>query len=198
LFSRDQYQILSREGKIAFWVNAYTGWLLRVLTELPPGRATLPRFSSPFSNYKLVVLGGSHSLLEMQEEMWAEFKDERIFFVLADGTGYGPSFLKVPLETSEVEEVLKERTLQYVRNPSYVSLRKKELMLSAFLRDVKPFLFFNYGGSEIERKKSMGDEDIALINFLYQNAENEETRSALKQLNFKIQYLPADTRLKRA
>ncbi len=197
LAGAEEYQAWSREEKIALWVNTYTAWLLRILADLEPRRDVLLPIAPPFSDYRLVVLGEAYSLQEMQKKIWGEFRDERIFFVLANGTPAGPPFPEGFLTPARAEEALNRATAQYLKSPRNMELRKKELWLSSFLRDLAPFLVFNFGGSETP-KRSLGAGELALINFLYQHAEGEELRSGLKQLDFKIRYFPPDFTLKRA
>jgi len=197
LLSLEEYRGLSREEKISFWVNTYTTWLLRILADLEPGRSSLLPISPPFLNYRLQMFGEAYSLQEMQKKIWEEFRDERIFFLMANGTQAGVPFPQDFLTAPQTEETLNRVTIRYLRDPQNVELKKKELWLSPFLRDLAPFLMLNYGGSD-SRRKSFGGSDLALVNFIFQHAETEEIRSALKQLGFKIRYFPPDFTLKKS
>jgi hypothetical protein len=190
LLEEGEYRSWSREAKIAFWANSVFIWTLRLQAGLKVGGAAdLNR--PPFSNHRLFVLGKPFSAGEMEEEMLAEFKDERLLFLMNDEAWRRGTLMKRPLEPGGVEGVLNGVTDRYVRDPRHVTLKRKELWLSPFLKKVAPYCLFNYGGSEPgKKKKKFTREELALLTFLFHHAGNEETRSALEQFNYKIRYRP--------
>lgn len=198
LYDFENYRGLSREEKIAFWVNGYLTWLLRLFLDLPAEQETLSEEDAFFSGYKVVLLGNSYSLEEMQEEIWKLFKDERLFFVLPDGTMKAAPFPEAPLEAAQIESRLNESTLMFVRNPDNVRFQDKRLWLNPLFRKWAKRFLLNYGGSKAKKKKDLTEAEMAVINFLYQNAENEEMRSGLEAMDYRVYYLPPDNGLRKS
>ena len=192
------YQNWSREKRIEFWINTHTIWLLRILADLPPDQEKFQAESSAYQNYKLMILGRPYSLAGLADKVWTDFRDERLFFLLGRGTEVSPPLPETALEAVNLERDLHRGVLRFIRDPERVRLDGNRLYLSPFFKEVGDYFLFNYAGSKWLEKTRFKDRELAVLNFLYHHGENEETRSALERMNFKIEYLPINNQLKRA
>ncbi len=143
------------------------------------------------------MLGESFSLAGMQERIWREFKDERLLFLLPNGTVSSSPLPSDILEADEVETAALESTFIFTRDPGNVRFLKKRLWLHPMFKKWKKAFLLNYGGSTLKKAKDISPEELAVINFLYQHGENEEKRSALEALDFKVYYLPEKNELRK-
>jgi hypothetical protein len=197
LYPQDDYDSLKREEKLSFWLNSYMAWLSFVLSELPDDTVSLEGFREPLEEYRLVILGEALSLREIQEKIWTSFRDERILFVLPDGTRTGPGFSPKIFTSSVVEDDLKQGVLTFVRDPKNVVFKGKKLWLNPLLSEKASYFLLNYGNKEIGKKGRYSVEELAVLNFLYRSAEIAEIQTAFETKSYKIQYFPVDLTLRR-
>jgi len=198
LYPKEDYDSLKREEKLSFWLNTYMAWLSFVLSELPDDTVSLEGFSEPLKEYRFVVLGEALSLKEMQGKIWTSFRDERILFVLPDGTQTGPGFTPKIFTSSVVEDDLKQGVLSFVRDPKNVVFLGNKLWLNPLLSEKASYFLLNYGDRELGTKDRYSLEEMAVLNFLYRSAEVAEIQTEFETKRYKIQYFPVDLTLRRA
>lgn len=153
---------LSREEKIAFWINAYNALVLRTVVDHYPiaGKsAAYPQKSvrqvpGAFERLPHRVAGRTLTLDQIEQTVLAEFNDPRIFFALgrgAEGGGrlrseaYSAAKLETQLSEAAAECVNRQHCIQVDRQADKVvispifSWREKEFSAAYAEKAPKPF-----------------------------------------------------------
>ena len=198
LYETSQYEKITREEKISFWINSYIVWLLQILSDLPKEQKMLSHDAPELTKFKLVILGKDMSLRDIQSYIWSNFRDERLLFLMSEGTVSSPSIPTKVITKVNLDKVLNETIPQFIRNPANVLLYKRKLMLNPLFKERARWFVFNYGGSEGKQKKGISAEQVSVVSFLYFHADKEELKSGLEAMDFKIAYFPRNNTLRNA
>jgi hypothetical protein len=152
-----EYKKWTREQQIAFWINTYNAWTLRIVIDhYPISRNGLPGLMFPensvrqidgvWDNYKLQGPAGRISLNEMEHRILrGEFKEPRIHFAIVCASVGCPALRSEPYVAARLDAQLEDAATKFVWNASKVRLDKsaRRIDLSQifqwFAEDFRPF-----------------------------------------------------------
>jgi len=122
----------SRANKMAYWVNAYNAFTVRLIVDNYPVSGILKLDGGKTWDVKRILLGGKkYSLNQIENEILRpQFKDARIHFVLSCAAKSCPPLLNKALTANNLEKTLEERTQKFINNPLYNTIGADKIQVS--------------------------------------------------------------------
>lgn len=179
-FDRDRYNSLSKDDKLAFWINAYNLEFIKIILDNYPIQSTrvLRLFWPPNSiqhikglwdQHKFIVMDEEFTLQEIDERFFKKgFDDPRVFFAICYGTVSGPPLRNEAYCGQDLSKQLDEQVMSNLASGRAFRIERenKTVLLSAVLKDTW------YGRHFIEKYgtdlkfKQQAPEMRAVLNFL--------------------------------
>lgn len=190
----DSFSELSREDRMAFWINLYNASVLRiVLDEYPIER--MDQIPAAFDVRKVRAIGEYFSLSELMNEILRKgFKDERILAALTSGRMDSPRLLNEAYRGERLEEQLDRAAAEFSDNDPLNQIKPgaEKIYLSPLFRRFGSDFLLNYGTT---RNSRYSGQESAVISFLLHHLKDPEKRIFLDSMRYKIEYLPEDPSL---
>ena len=189
--STQTYAGWSREEKLAFLINAYNAWTLKLIVNHYPGIISIKDigsfFQSPWSKSFIPLLGKQRSLDEIEHEMIRGdklFSDERIHFAVNCASIGCPALRNEAYTADLLEQQLDSQTRQFLSDKSRNRASDDTIYLS------KIFSWYEEDFS----KGWNGISSLAVFLERYSSALglNEKQLVTLKNNQFDIEYLDYD------
>lgn len=190
----DSFSELSREDRIAFWINLYNASVLRMVLDHYPIRR-LDDIPAALEVREINVIGEYFSLSDLFNEVLRRgFRDERILTALISGRMDSPRFLKEAYVGKKLEDQLDRAAAQFAGSDALNQIQpgSKKLYLSPLFQKFGSDFLVNYSG---DRESRYSEQESAVISFLLRHLKNPEKRIFLDSAKYKIDYLPEDPRL---
>jgi hypothetical protein len=198
------YTALSREAKMAFWVNAYNAAVLQTVVNRYPIRGTssaypassIRQIPGAFDQAKQRLAGRSVTLDEIEKTILPEFNEPRLSLALGRGAvgsgrlrseAYTAARLAEQLEDIQSEFVTKQRLLKVDRAAGVVST-------TAILSWHESEFVAAYGGQAGERFAARSPIERALIAFAAPHLLPLE-KEFIEENRFKVTFQDFDWRL---
>lgn len=195
LLSEGDLGEVSREERLAFWINLYNAGVIRmVLNEYPIER--LDRIPAAFEIRTIKAAGEFFSLSELRDRVLRQgFRDERILTALVSGRRDSPKLLAEAFEGGAIEEQLNRAAAQFVQDENRNQIRpgSKKIFLSPLFREFGSDFVLNF--SSEGASSDFTEAQAAVISFILYHLHDPDKRLFLSSGRYKIHYLPEDPRL---
>ncbi len=190
----EQFSDLSREDRIAFWINLYNASVLQLILEEYPVQSVqdIPAF---FEVRKIQAIGEFFSLSELRDKVLRNgFHDERILTALTSGRMDSPKILEEAFTGSKIESQLNETAFRFVSDESRnkINPKEKKIYLSQLFREYGEDFMINFSDS---KNGPFSEGETAVISFILHHLKDPDQRLYLDSTHYKIKYLPEDSRL---
>lgn len=161
---------LSRRERMAFYINVYNAWTIRlILTKYPDLKSIKDLgswFRSPWRKKIVRLAGGVYHLDHIEHDILRpRFKDPRVHFALNCASQSCPILTSRPYEAATLDRTLDENTRRFLADPQRNYLQGDTLYASRIFRwfrgDFKGGVvkfFIRYGPADLARKlEKLGD-----------------------------------------
>lgn len=130
------YNKWTREQQIAYWINTYNAWMIRIvidhypitrngLTGLMYPESSVQQIEGIWDNYRLSGPAGRISLNDMEHKILrGHFKEPRIHFAIVCASLGCPALRMEPYTADHLNEQLEDAVTKFVWNASKVRLDK--------------------------------------------------------------------------
>lgn len=193
-FPIESFSELSREDRIAFWINLYNASVLRTVLDHYPIHQ-FDEIPAVLEVREIKAIGEYFSLSDLFHEVLRKgFRDERILTTLVSGRMDSPRILNEAYIGSRIEDQLDRAAGKFVNDDSLNQIQSgsKKIYLSPLFKKFGPDFLVNYGSNQESR---YSEQESAVISFLLHHLKNPEKRIFLDSAKYKIEYLPEDPRL---
>ena len=179
-FDRDRYNSMSKDDKLAFWINAYNLELIKIILDNYPIQSTrvlllfypansIQHIKGLWDQNKFIVMNEEFTLQEIEQRFFKkEFNDPRTFFAIYYGTVSGPTLRNDAYCGPKLSEQLDEQVLSNLASGQIFRLdrQNKTVYISAILKHTwnGPYFIEKYGTDL--KFKQQPPEMRAILNFL--------------------------------
>lgn len=206
--TKDQYRAWDQDEKIAFWINAYNGYTLKLILDHYPIRATgadgpknsIRQIPGNWDEIRFEVMGKKMTLNDIEHETLRKHFDQPGIHVALVCAAVGcPILRQEPFEGDRLEEQLADQARRYFATPYglKVDRRQNKLYLSSIYDWFKKDFVKTYGKSAPGNGSDLGSyspENAAVLRYLLLHVP-EKTRDFVKSKSPKIAYLDYDWNL---
>jgi hypothetical protein len=204
-FSRDEYNSLSKEDKLAFWINGYNLEFIKIILDNYPIESSrvLRLFWPPNSiqhikglwdQHKFIIINEEFTLQEINKRFFQkEFDDPRVFFAICYGSVSGPPLRNEAYCGPNLSEQLDAQVKRSLASGKVLRIEheSKNVFLSAILKDSwYGQQFFSKYGTDL-RFKQQTPEVRAALNFLT-NYISPQDVDFLETANYTVEFMRYD------
>lgn len=190
----DSFAELSREERIAFWINLYNASVLRMILDEYPIQQ-IHDIPAVFEIRTIKAIDEYFNLSELFNEVLRKgFRDERILTALVSGQMDSPRLFNEAFTGDRIDEQLNQVAFQFVENNTLNKIQagSKKIYLSPLFRTFGTDFLMNYGTS---RESRYSEAESAVISFLLHHLKDPQKRIFLDSSRYQIEYLSEDPRL---
>lgn len=139
----------TREQKMAYWINAYNAYTLKLIVDNYPTKSIMNFDGGKTWDVRRIKLGSKkYSLNNIENDILRpQFKDPRIHFALNCAAKSCPPLWNHAYTADNLEATLTARTKAFVNNPKYNEIHTNDMKISKIFEwyaadfgDVKNFL----------------------------------------------------------
>lgn len=122
----------SREEKMAYWINAYNAFTIKLIVDNYPTKSILNFDGGKTWDVKRIPLGGKkYSLNQIENDILRpQFKDARIHFAINCAAKSCPPLLHRAYTADNLEATLEARTKAFVNDANYNTLSASKAQVS--------------------------------------------------------------------
>jgi hypothetical protein len=122
----------SREEQMAYWINAYNAFTLKLVVDNYPTKSILNFDGGKTWDVKRIALGGKkYSLNQIENDILRpRFKDPRIHFAINCAAKSCPPLLNRAYTPASLDSVLEKRTRDFITNPEYNTISTSKASVS--------------------------------------------------------------------
>jgi hypothetical protein len=142
--TKNEYENWARDQQLAFWINTYNGWFLKIVIDHYPIRGgrllgvfypenSVQRIPGIWDDIKTRTAGREVSLNDIEHKILRPiFKEARIHFAIVCASIGCPALRSEPFRVSSLQRQLEDATRDFVNNPTKVrwNADEKKLELS--------------------------------------------------------------------
>ena len=197
---------LSKEERIAFWINTYNFCTIEVILRHYPIEPkwymiiypdnSIMQISGAWEKEFFWIQGEQYNLKEIEQDfLLKRYKDPRICFLLSNTSVGGATLRNEPYTAKHLDEQLNDQVKKYLASPKGLRLDKENniLHLSNLFQEHKDtFLASEY--ATIKKFRDRKDEERIWLNFITPYLSKEDVRY-LETEQFKIRFIDADWHL---
>jgi hypothetical protein len=172
-------EALSRDEAMAFWINMYNAWTLKLILTKYPDLDSIKDlgsvFSSPWKKRFVKIGGKTLTLGEIEHEILREeFKDPRIHFAINCASKSCPPLLPEAYRAATLEAQLDGATRDFINNRANTIIDSKRLTVSRIFKWYKddfnndiPGYVKQYAAPELKQKlKNLGNApDVSFMDY---------------------------------
>ncbi len=188
----------SRKQKIAFWINAYNIFTIRLIIDHYPIQPkwynkffypdnSIIHIPGAWSKFYFKVLGLEYSLEEIKkEQLMQKFGEPRSIFALGLGTMGGPFLRREPYRGSELDEQLDQQVRRFLESGRGMKIDETANMV--ILSDIfnqHEDVFKKY--ADIRRFREKPEKIRSYLNFIYEYVD-PQTAQNLEKRNFEVDF----------
>ncbi len=203
--TQNQYEGWTRQRKLAFWINAYNAFTIKVILEHYPIERSI--LADPLQRYpansirqipgvwkglKWPIAGRTYSLDHMEHViMRQEIVEPRIHFVLVCASLGCPLLESRAFDAAHLEQRLEQAAINYIYRDQKVEIDRENgtvrlpQILNWFWEDFQPF------EESMELFKHHPDKIAGPLNWVYHYA-NAEDREFLRSGSYQVSFLYYD------
>lgn len=189
-FSVDQLAELSREDRIAFWLNLYNASVIRmVLNEYPIQR--FDQIPAAFDIRTVRAAGEFFSLAELRDNILRQyFRDERILTAFVSARMDSPRLLGEAFRGELLEEQLNRAAEVFVEDEmrNKIIPGENKIFLSPVFREFQNDFILNFNPSGGDSRFS--NSESAVISFILEHLGSPQKRLFLNSGRYQISFLP--------
>ncbi len=193
--SLEAFSDLSREERIAFWINLYNASVVRmILNEYPIER--FEQIPAAFEVRTIQVIGEFFNLSELRDQVLRKgFRDERVLIALVSGRMDSPKLLREAFRGETLENQLNQVAHGFVEDEvrNQIKPGEKKIFLSPLFRSFGPDFLLNFGSSDASSRSSQIES--AVVSFILHHLTHADKRLFLDSGRYKIRYLPENPKL---
>jgi len=198
-----EYTSWSKEDKIAFWVNAYNLFTLKIIIDHYPIKAnpfktiiypanSIMQIPDVWNKYTLPVMGVRYTLREIERNiLLREFDDVRICFALTYASTSSPVLRNEPYTGVSLDKQLNEQVKIFLASPYGFKIDriKRRVYLSVIFKWYAENFINKYGTD----KKFEGKNGIvrAALNFISSFVSREDA-DFLARKNYSVEFMNYD------
>lgn len=122
----------SRETQLAYWINAYNAFTMKLIVDNYPTASILRFDSGKTWDVKRIVLGGKkYSLNQIENEIIRpQFKEPRIHFAINCAAKSCPPLYNHAYTAANLDSTLEIRAKQFINHPDYNTLSANKAAVS--------------------------------------------------------------------
>ena len=198
-----EYDSWDREGKKAFWINAYNLCTLKVIIDnypIKPSRYkvffgypanSIMQISKPWTSFEFKIMGEKYTLRELERGViLRQFNDPRICLGLSHATLGGPALRNEPYTARMLDKQLDQQAQAFISNPRAFKIDRRQgtVFLSSIFKDSWYGNYFirSYGTNKKFIDKSPSER--AVLNFI-SNYIPRRDREFLVRKNYTVKYI---------
>lgn len=204
-FSRYRYNAMSKEDKLAFWINAYNLEFIKIVADNYPIKSSrvLRLFWPPNSiqhikglrdQHKFIIMNEEFTLQEINEQvLQKEFDDPRLYFAIYYGTVSEPPLQDKAYCGQDLSKQLDEQVKKFLANGHCFRIERENqsVYLSAIFKDSwQGELFIAKYGTDL-KFKDQTPAIRAVLNFLT-NYLSPEDINFLETGNYTVKFMRYD------
>lgn len=123
---------LSRDERLAFWINAYNAFTLKlIVSNYPVASITDLDGGKPWDKTWINIGDKSYSLNQIENKIIRpEFNDARIHFAVNCAAKSCPPLANTAFTALNLESLLERRTRAFINNPSFTKISAKGISVS--------------------------------------------------------------------
>ena len=165
----------TREEKLAYWINAYNAWILRIVVDKYPISSITKTGTIPYGAFfiKRVTLGGKKMTLRSLENdiIRGRFHDPRIHFAINCASISCPPLAPQSYEPQTLDRQLDEAARAFINDNNNVTLDQKahKIVLSK--------IFDWYDSDFKDAAAKQGKKDAKVLDYLRQYLSPERVKT---------------------
>lgn len=166
--SRAEPGTMDRDARMAFWINVYNAFTLKLVLDDYPGIDSIrdigPWYSTPWKREFIPVDGQLLSLDQVEKDILIpQFKDPRVHFAINCASASCPPLLDEPYDGAVLDRQLDERAHAFINDGLNVRIEGDTLVLSRIFDwyeedfgDVPAFVAHHATGTLAVRLRALG------------------------------------------
>ena len=170
---------LSRDEQLAFYVNAYNAWTIKLILSAYPKIKSIKDlgniFRSPWEKEIVRINGRVLTLDDVEHEILrAQFKDSRVHFAINCASKSCPPLIAKPYEGSTLDRQLDSATRAFINDPKSNYLRDNKLYVSRifkwFSEDFNDNIlgfFLKYGEGDFKKELEAKKDKLKIVYLSY-------------------------------
>ncbi|UZO81243.1 DUF547 domain-containing protein [Aquimarina sp. ERC-38] len=119
----------SREEKLAYWINAYNAYTIKLIIDSYPVKS-IKDIKDPWEKEFFKISGEWYSLGQLEHEILRKFGDPRIHFAINCASYSCPVVWNRAYTASNVDEALDTQTRQFINDPTRNIITKNQVKVS--------------------------------------------------------------------
>ena len=122
----------TREEKMAYWINAYNAFTLRLIVDNYPAKSILQFDGGKTWDVKRIALGNKkYSLNQIENDILRpQFKDPRIHFAINCAAKSCPPLYNHAWQPESLDSVLEVRTRTFINDPKFNTVKASKISVS--------------------------------------------------------------------
>lgn len=207
-FPKEVFDELGEQQKIAFWINTYNAFMIKVVADhFPIKKYGVPKLNQNFpansvrqipgawNGIKRIIMGKVLTLQDIEQNILRkEFNEPRIHLALVKASKSSPVLLSEPYMGSTLEAQLSEQSKAFLRDPSRFFIEKED-------RKIRLSPIFDWYSKDFSRKYPLKGgfnrypkEYASVLQFISRYVSDEDAEF-LEKKAIKVFYLEYDWRL---
>lgn len=178
---KKQFESLSKNQKLAFLINTYNLFTLKLIVDNYPLKSIKDIgsfFSGPWSKPIVTILGEKYTLDNIEHDMIRrDFKEPRIHFAVNCASIGCPSLYLDPFTAEKIDSQLEEAATNFLKNreKNYFDSKEKKLYLSKI---------FKWYGSDWE--KMTGKPFLTFIKRILKEIPDQEVKTSFLEYDWSL------------
>lgn len=198
--SAEDYSQMSKEQKLALWINLYNaGTIKQILDHYPIHKtglnfypdSSIRQIDGVWDKYKLQAAGKQVSLSDIENKILrAEFKEPLIHFAINCASHGCPKILNHSYKSETVYKEMEASAHAFVNdtNKNRIDIKKQKLELSRIFEWFGDDFKERYGGNGIAGRSN---RESAVLNFILKHVDIPQ-REMIRSNQFALSYRPYD------
>ncbi|MBP8606226.1 MAG: DUF547 domain-containing protein [Phycisphaerae bacterium] len=199
---------MSKEEKIAFWLNTYNACTLQLVIDNYPIQPkwymilypdnSIMQLDKPWTRHFFWISQEQYTLQEIRQELLLDrYKDPRLCFALSYAARGGAALRNEPYRPQTLDSQLNDQVKKFLSRPDGLRLDKNSNILylsNVFALQENKKTFLESEWAKVKKFRQRKDEERAWLNFIVQWLPEEDIRY-LETAPFTIKFLEYDWHL---
>jgi len=108
----------SKEDKIAYWINVYNAYTIKLIVDNFPLKS-IKELDNPWNKKFFAINGIWMSLGEVEHQVLRNFGDPRIHFAINCASASCPRLIQIPYTAKNLDRLLERQTDEFINDPFY-------------------------------------------------------------------------------
>lgn len=194
----ESYKNWVEEDKIAFWINAYNAFIIKIVLDNYPIEKqkskkypanSIMQINGVWSKYKIELMGQKYTLDDIENKVLnKDFKEPKIHFALVCGSKGSPPLRREAFKGRELHNQLSDQADRFLNCTSnfQIDLINSIVYISPIFKWYGKSFIKKYGGGK--EFNNFNKEQRAVLNFHYKYL-NSRSKGYLRSKVFKLSYL---------